>query len=374
MKPSKTQSMPPSTFRGGSLAGGSAPEWKKADARGGRNNKLVVAASQAPTFTSRFTAAWEGGVGMKGLKLKVVRCHARGEQMVSMITHKNLLDELEQTTADESCLLSARDVCKVDPQFASLLPPLIQVSGDTVLISLGSQRLGAIVLTNTLYLLTTATFDPLCQAVQDRLSRAMGAEEVQGPFQLLCLETLLLCASLDIEMRATVFVNKVEEETKQVHDESTLFDDDNEGSATIVGLQALRQKVEDMRDMTKEFDKALSLAIDDDATMDVLQQGIEKGRRSSLPSPASSRKSSYRDVRHRDAAALLMEYYVGKIRKKTAELDKAIYSLNGLPPSHVHRNRFVPESLRQARACPAHRVLPSTTLPNHALVPYFQPA
>ena len=326
--------MPPSTFRGGREGGG--PEWRKATSSGtSRNNKLLAAAANAPTFTSRFTAAWgAGGTGLDhGLKLKVVRCNLRGDQMVASITHKSLLDELEQNAADETSLLSARDVCKVDPQFASLLPPLIQVSGDTILISLGSQRLGAILLPGSLYLLTTATVDPLCQAVQERLTKVLtaGAAEAQGPFQLVCLETLLLCASVDIELRARVFVTKVEEETKQVHDETALFEDDNEGSATIVGLQALRQKVEDMRDMTKDFDLALSAAIDDDATMEVLQQGIERVRRSSLPQQSGkSQKSQHRDVRHRDAAALLMEYYVGKIRKKTAELEKAIYSLNGV--------------------------------------------
>jgi hypothetical protein len=83
------------------------------------------------------------------------------------MTRRQLISEISRHGA----ALSARDACKVDPRFASRLEPKIHVRHGAVLVSLGSQGLGGIVLRERLYLLASNPQDSLLVTTKQCLKR-----------------------------------------------------------------------------------------------------------------------------------------------------------------------------------------------------------
>ena len=293
------------------------------------------AAGTQTIFTPDFSPSYLSSVD-RTIHLNIVRCTRSGTMDTASMTHRLLLDELDEIQENSQgtmeLVLSEHDICKVDPQFAKLMPPLLIVSGDTVLFSLGSQGLGAILLRDRIYLLMPADYasNQLCLAVQERLQLALDGQQAScRPFQFLCLEALLICATVDIDVRASELVAKVEEKTADVHAKTVIFEDDKEGTAAIVEMRTLKQKAEKMKEASKAMDLALTTAIETEATMLVIQQSVEQVRSERLSEPVLDRQGMGLRRRYRNAAALLLEYYVGQIRQTTVDLDRAIDSLNG---------------------------------------------
>ena len=75
--------------------------------------------------------------------LQFAQCKRTGEFEPRELTRRQLIDEINRKGG---AALMARDACKVDPRFSSNLEPRLFVRSGAVLVSFGSQRLGAIVL------------------------------------------------------------------------------------------------------------------------------------------------------------------------------------------------------------------------------------
>lgn len=183
------------------------------------------------TFTLSFAAQGTGH------RVNVFRCSVGSFSERQRLTHRELLDALdavsdaeaqaEDTDADSMSELSVRDVCKVDPQFSALLDPKIDVRGSTVLVNLGKQKFGAVIMKTETFLLATEGSLTFAADVQRRLRRLLqeggaaataddgsgasggadsfggsGGSSSKSPFQATTLEAILLSASLVSGLRA----------------------------------------------------------------------------------------------------------------------------------------------------------------------------
>ena len=246
------------------------------------------------------------------------------------LNHRELLDELDtqMPESDDAWAsgLSVRDVCKVDPQFSALLQPCIFIRGSTLLVSLGSQRLGAILMADQLYLLVPESRSPMVELVQRKLRqllRPQGRSSGMTPaFQVSAFEAVLHSASSEIQSNTKHLVVTVKGEVASAH-EDALFEDAEQGSAWIVGARELRNRVHSLMETARGIDAALAQCLEDDEILRLVQRDIE----ASASQHAGSERMTTR--RHRDAAALLIEFYLGQIRRSSSQLSNAAQSLTG---------------------------------------------
>ena len=234
------------------------------------------------------------------------------------LTHRKILDiideigEREGTAADAASELSVRDVCKVDPQFSTLLDPKVDVRGQVVLVNLGPQRLGALIMKTEVILLATESTVDFARSVQRRLQRLLNVKAEPGargsqadlpespaapksPFQATTLEAILLSASLELQGKIDTLVVKVNQEVSLVH-EASLFEDASEGAAWIVGARELKNRINGLAGTARGLDKALTETLDEDdeEVLQVLQRSVEE---SAMGTSEGGRR------RNRDAAA-----------------------------------------------------------------------
>ena len=176
----------------------------------------------AESFTLSFAAQGTGH------RVSLFRCTPDKDHGCEHLTHSELLDALDSAferecpavddaiggkSGPEPMELSVRDVCKVDPQFSALLDAEITVRGQTVLLSLGSQRFGALLLKSEAFLLAPDSSSEMATGVQRRLRNlleqgsppapshnkgkaAASASNLRPPFQATALEAILLSAML----------------------------------------------------------------------------------------------------------------------------------------------------------------------------------
>ena len=250
---------------------------------------------------------------------------------------RDSVDTTERDDPDAS-LLSVRDIYKVDPRFSALLEPDITVRGKTMLISLGTQRLGALISKTEIRLLATPTSTDLAEQVQRHLRQLLRQQQAaiqagaaardseaenssQAPFQATALEAILLSATFGLEREIGSLIRQVDEEVDTVH-EASLFEEPSEGAAWVVGVRELKNGIGAARGRAKGLDHALADALEDDGALRVLQASLEA---SALAVPKSRRN---RD-RNRDAAELLIETYLGQVRAATQRLEVAAGTLGG---------------------------------------------
>lgn len=134
---------------------------------------LTMSAEAEP---QSFTLSFALGTGHR---VNAFRCTPDEMFDPERLTRRELLEELDGAAerdgaaADIGSELSVRDVCKVDPQFSSLLDPDITVRGQVVLVNLGPQGLGALIMRSVCILLVTESSFELAKAVQRRLRRLL---------------------------------------------------------------------------------------------------------------------------------------------------------------------------------------------------------
>ena len=100
----------------------------------------------------------------------------QGRLDLCQMTRRQLINEI---ACYDGIQLTARDACKVDPRFAATLESQIHVRRGAILISFGSQRLGAIVLSERLYLLVPHANHQLLLTIQG-CYRRLVAQNTRG--------------------------------------------------------------------------------------------------------------------------------------------------------------------------------------------------
>lgn len=168
------------------------------------------------------------GVGAHDSTLHVhaVLAHSTGPVQELETTRRRLL---EQVNAGSATLLSPRDICKVDPRFASRLEPCIYVRHGALLVSLGSQALGAVILHDRVCLLAPSPTHPLLLVAKTCLGqRREWREQARGEqlsavtFELMALEALLAAACTELHDRTTFLANHVKGELAELTSHGTI--------------------------------------------------------------------------------------------------------------------------------------------------------
>lgn len=156
----------------------------------------------------------------------------------------------------------------------------------------------------------------------------------------------------ELQTKIDTLTERVNEEVKMVH-EASLFEDPSEGAAWIVGARELKNRITGLASTARGLDHALTEILDEEEdaaeqpdgkagrareiVINVLQRSVEE---SAMGAAQGGRR------RNRDAAALLVEFYLGQVRSSTIRLEQAADSLTGhekfatLLLDH-HRNRLL---------------------------------
>jgi hypothetical protein len=294
-------------------------------------------------------------------------------------TRRNLLAELRKgSEGSGQPELSPRDLCKVDPRFASRLPPRLHVRPDALLLSLGSLGVGAIILRDRLCLLASSRSTSLLCTVRGLLSRvgvaasekrrrvirsasranslaaspmkaatedspvrdgaaastaadadatSVPAPTLQSllgvPFELVCLEVLLTAACTELHARTTALAAEVRDELDELTSHGGI--QLTVGTDWLGLVSELRGRVDGLQRQAQGLDEALTAVLEDDDILRAVclsasrdEAGRGEGGRS--PSEGSEGSGATRVV---EAAELLLEVHVGHVRTAAAALSEA---------------------------------------------------
>ena len=261
------------------------------------------------------------------------------------MTRRQLVDEINRTGA----VMSARDACKVDPLLSSRREPALFVRPGAVLISLGLQRVGAIVLRDRLYLLAPSAEDPLLSTTKDAFfrlreesnleivappaqlgseppsptSRRSGAQPSSASFVLVAMEAIFMGACFELHKRTSALAAHVREELDELTSHGGIKL--SVGTDWLVIVRELRQRVDHLQAQARSLDDSISCALEDEETI----RGINLDSRSrpELDPDSRSRQNLATDVT--DAAEQLLEAYLAHVHTASASLETAAFNIAG---------------------------------------------
>ena len=261
------------------------------------------------------------------------------------MTRRQLVDEINRTGA----VMSARDACKVDPLLSSRREPALFVRPGAVLISLGLQRVGAIVLRDRLYLLAPSAEDPLLCTTKDAFfrlreesnleivappaqlgseppsptGRRNGAQPSSASFVLVAMEAIFMGACFDLHNRTSALAAHVREELDELTSHGGIKL--SVGTDWLVIVRELRQRVDHLQAQARSLDDSISCALEDEETI----RGINLDSRSrpELDPDSRSRQNLATDVT--DAAEQLLEAYLAHVHTASASLETAAFNIAG---------------------------------------------
>ena len=265
------------------------------------------------------------------------------------MTRRQLVDEINRTGA----LLSARDACKVDPLLSSRREPALFVRPGAVLISLGLQRMGAIVLRDRLYLLAPSVEDPLLCTTKDAFfrlreesnleivappaqlgseppsptGRRSGAQPSSASFVLVAMEAIFMGACFELHKRTSALAAHVREELDELTSHGGIKL--SVGTDWLVIVRELRQRVEHLQAQARSLDDAISCALEDDETIRGFNLDAETDSRSRPELDPDSRSRPYLATDVADAAEQLLEAYLAHVHTASASLATAAFNIAG---------------------------------------------
>ena len=265
------------------------------------------------------------------------------------MTRRQLVDEINRTGA----VMSARDACKVDPLLSSRREPALFVRPGAVLISLGLQRVGAIVLRDRLYLLAPSAEDPLLSTTKDAFfrlreesnleivappaqlgseppsptGRRNGAQPSSASFVLVAMEAIFMGACFDLHKRTSALAAHVREELDELTSHGGIKL--SVGTDWLVIVRELRQRVDHLQAQARSLDDSISCALEDEETIRGINLDAETDSRSrpELDPDSRSRQNLATDVT--DAAEQLLEAYLAHVHTASASLETAAFNIAG---------------------------------------------